>query len=65
LPFFLRAGAAAYTQAKQQALDTATPYVVEYTSADAGKTASYMLRWVNTRDEKGPWSQTVSATITA
>jgi hypothetical protein len=47
------------------ALDTSTPYVAEYGGADAGKTAHYMLRWVNTREEKGPWSQTVSATIPA
>lgn len=47
------------------ALDTASPYVAEYDGADAGKTAHYMLRWVNTREEKGPWSQTVSATIPA
>lgn len=37
---------------------------IEYTSADAGKTAYYNLRWVNSRKEKGPWSETVSATIT-
>jgi len=47
------------------ATDTATPYAVEYDGADAGKIAHYMLRWVNTRGERGPWSQTVSATITA
>lgn len=46
-------------------LSTATPHVVEYTGADAGKIAHYMLRWVNARGEKGPWSQTVSATVTA
>jgi len=45
------------------ALDTATPYLAEYSSADAGKMAYYMLRWVNTDDEKGPWSETVEATI--
>jgi hypothetical protein len=46
------------------ALDTATPYVADYDGADAGKTAHYMLRWLSTRGEAGPWSQTVSATIT-
>lgn len=48
-------------------LDTSTTsaFVAEYSGADAGKTAHYMLRWVNSRKEKGPWSQTVSATITA
>ena len=44
--------------------DTRTPYVAEYGGEDAGKVAHYMLRWVNTKGEQGPWSQTVSATIT-
>lgn len=47
------------------AVDPVTPYVVEYGGADAGKTAHYLLRWVNTRGERGPWSETASATITA
>lgn len=46
-------------------LDTATPYIAEYDGADGGKTAHYMLRWVKSSGEKGPWSETVSATITA
>ena len=45
------------------ALDTSTPYVLDFAGADAGKTAHYILRWVNTRGQKGPWSETVSATI--
>ncbi len=46
-------------------MDTASPYIVEYDGADGGKTAHYMLRWVKTGGEKGPWSETISATITA
>lgn len=46
------------------ATDTRTPYVAEFDETDGGKTAHYMLRWVNTKGEPGPWSQTVSATIT-
>jgi len=46
-------------------MDTASPYVVEYDGKDGGKTAHYMLRWVKTSGEKGPWSETISATITA
>jgi len=46
-------------------LDTASPYTVEYDGADGGKTAHYMLRWVRKNGDKGPWSETVSATITA
>src|ERR1041385_1139939 len=44
------------------ALDTRTPYTVEFEAADAGKTAYYMLRWMSTRAETGPWSATVSGT---
>jgi len=46
------------------ALDTASPYVLVHDAADAGKLAHYLLRWVNTRSEPGPWSETISATIT-
>jgi hypothetical protein len=47
------------------ALDTSSPYLLVHDPADAGKTAHYMLRWVNTRSQPGPWSETVSATIGA
>lgn len=43
--------------------DTRTPYMLEVDQAEAGKMAHYMLRWVSTRNEPGPWSETVSATI--
>ena len=33
--------------------------------ADAGQAAHYMLRWLSTRGEAGPWSETASATIGA
>ena len=46
-------------------LDTRTPYTADYAGEDANKVAHYMLRWVNTRGEKGPWSETASATIGA
>lgn len=45
------------------ALDTATPYVAVFSGEDAGKTAYYMLRWVNSKGEKGAWSTIISATI--
>jgi len=45
---------------------TSRPTVrTEFKSADGGKTAVYMLRWVNTRGEKGPWSEICSATVAA
>ncbi len=46
-------------------VDTRTPYVADYPGEDGGKTAHYMLRWVATTGEKGPWSETASATIGA
>jgi len=46
-------------------MDTASPHTVEYDGADGGKMAHYMLRWVKRGGQKGPWSETVSATITA
>jgi hypothetical protein len=37
----------------------------EYAAAAGGKTAVYMARWVNTRGEKGPWSEVTTATVAA
>ena len=45
------------------ALDTASPYLCEHEAADAGKTAHWLLRWVSTRGEKGPFGPVVSAKI--
>ena len=47
------------------AVDTAAPYLSEYAGADGGKNANYILRWVNSRGQKGPWSEVFSATIGA
>jgi len=47
------------------ATDTNSPYTYRFLETDAGKTAHWMCRWVNTRGEYGPWSETVSATISA
>ena len=44
-------------------LATRTPFRVAYNGSHANKMAHYLLRWVSTRGEKGPWSETVSATI--
>ena len=41
-----------------------TPHVVHFDGADAGKVVTYWLRWVSTRDDKGPWSAAVAATVT-
>ena len=47
------------------ALDTKTPYTLDFDGADGGKNAHYMLRWMSTRGEPGPWSDTVSVTVGA
>jgi hypothetical protein len=49
--------------AEYLATDTATPYLVTYTGADAGKTVWYLLRWVSKNGEKGEWSEAVAATV--
>ncbi len=40
-----------------------TPCLAHYDGADVGKTVFYVLRWLNTRNEPGPWSRVVMATI--
>ncbi len=44
---------------------TRFPEVVTFNADDAGKTAHYMFRWLNTKGEKGPFSAPTSATIPA
>jgi len=46
-------------------VDTRTPYLAEYSGADGGQPAHYMARWVNAKGEKGPWSETLTVTISA
>ena len=46
-------------------LSTRSPASAEFSGSDAGKTAHYMLRWLSTRGDPGPWSETASATIGA
>jgi hypothetical protein len=37
----------------------------EFKAGEGGKTAVSMARWVNTRGEKGPWSEVTTATVAA
>lgn len=46
-------------------LSTCTTTVAEFPRPDAGQTVHYMLRWLSTRSEPGPWSETASVTIGA
>lgn len=49
---------------KFMALDTASPYIKDFSVEHAGKMVYYWLRWENTRGEVGPWSEVIMATIT-
>lgn len=68
-----------YTQCTLRALDTRTPYVVDYLAAEGNKTVHYMARpnrvresrcplsgrWIGVTGAKGPWSETESASVGA
>jgi hypothetical protein len=43
--------------------DTRTPFTLEFDDAERGETVWFCLRWENTRGEKGPWSEMVSAIV--
>ncbi|MDR0428152.1 MAG: hypothetical protein LBH12_06065 [Dysgonamonadaceae bacterium] len=43
--------------------DTASPYTIEFTGEDRGRTVYIALRWENTRGEKGPWSEIYNSII--
>lgn len=45
------------------ATDTRTPYIATYSPDEVGKTATYRLRWVNTKGEAGPFGVLFSAMI--
>ena len=47
------------------AVDTNAPYVMNFDSADGGKTSYVWLRWVSPTGERGPWSEQAQATIAA
>jgi hypothetical protein len=38
-------------------------FIVKYPLSDVGKTVYYRFRWVNTRNEKGPWCEGYLVTI--
>jgi hypothetical protein len=45
------------------ALATRSPYMLEFSESQRGQVVWFCLRWENTRGEKGPWSEIVSAII--
>ncbi|MFN0136358.1 MAG: hypothetical protein ACKVS9_09620 [Phycisphaerae bacterium] len=44
---------------------TKPAFRTDYTTAEAGRTAYYALRWLSTRGETGPWSEIAAATVAA
>jgi hypothetical protein len=44
-------------------VDTHTPFTLEFDENERGKTVYFCLCWENTRGEKGPWSEIMSAII--
>ena len=46
-------------------MTTRPSFRAEFKAGEGGKTAVYMARWVNTRGEKGPWSEITAATVAA
>ena len=47
------------------AMTTRPSFRAEFKAGGGGKTAVSMARWVNTRGEKGPWSEITTATVAA
>jgi hypothetical protein len=43
--------------------DTHTPFTLEFDQNERGRTVYFCLRWENTRGDKGPWSEIMSAII--
>jgi hypothetical protein len=43
--------------------DTHTPFTLDFDESQRGKRVYFALRWENTRGQKGPWSEIVSAVI--
>lgn len=65
---FVKVGGAApldLSECTYLATDTRTPYLAEYDGSEANQVAHYIGRWVSTRAEPGPLSETVSVTIGA
>jgi hypothetical protein len=46
-------------------MTTKPSFRADFKAGEGGKTAVYMARWVNTRGEKGPWSEITTATVAA
>ncbi|MBI5706964.1 MAG: hypothetical protein HZC36_08235 [Armatimonadetes bacterium] len=45
------------------ATDSRTPYTANFDGSEANQTAHFIGRWMSTRNEPGPLSERVSATV--
>jgi hypothetical protein len=54
---------ASVADARYLGTDTVATYLASFHPEDVGKSAHYFTRWVNTRNQPGLWSETVTATI--
>ena len=46
-------------------MTTKPTFRADFKPGEGGKSAVYMARWINTRGEKGPWSEIATATVAA
>jgi hypothetical protein len=52
-----------YSGLTRSSFDTHTPLILSFDLPDAGKRIWFAARWENTRGEKGPWTEIMSAII--
>ncbi|MDR1283137.1 MAG: hypothetical protein LBK99_20295 [Opitutaceae bacterium] len=57
------AGPLTFSQLTHSVFSTHSPFRIEFAEELRGKTVYFCLRWENTRGQKGPWSEIVSAII--
>lgn len=46
-------------------MTTKPSFRAEFKADEGGQTAISMARWINTRGERGPWSEVTTATVAA
>lgn len=46
-------------------MTTRPSFLAKFKTGEGSNTAVYTARWVNTRGEKGPWSEITTATVAA
>jgi hypothetical protein len=59
----LEAPPASLTELTNSSFDTHTPFTFDFDENERGQTVYFCLRWENTRGQKGPWSEIVSAIV--